>query len=424
MSEQIRNIKGTKDLLPHESRLWLETESIIHNFMSLHGYSLVRTPVFEKTELFSRSIGEATDIVNKEMYTWTDIDGTSLTLRPELTASVVRSYIQNHLGNLAPLQRMYYIDSSFRRERPQKGRQRQFTQFGIEALGSSNPEQDVEIILIASRMYQMLGIDDLEIHINSIGSSESRLRYSESLVDYLDAYQNDLSDISKMRLKTNPLRILDSKSEKDIKVLEQAPLISDYLTKDDSKNFDQILSLLDDLGIKTIKNPKLVRGLDYYNGMTFEILSNNIGAQSALCGGGRYDKLVEYLGGKSTPAVGFAAGLERLILLLKEMQSSSTSNYADIYIISLDEQAIPYSFSIADKLRNKLGIKVICETLRRSMKAQLREANKNHSKFTIIIGEDEIKSNKVIIKNMEDGTQIDASIDDIENHFGVDYEYK
>ena len=424
MSEQIRNIKGTKDLLPHESRLWLETESIIHNFMSLHGYSLVRTPVFEKTELFSRSIGEATDIVNKEMYTWTDIDGTSLTLRPELTASVVRSYIQNHLGNLAPLQRMYYIDSSFRRERPQKGRQRQFTQFGIEALGSSNPEQDVEIILIASRMYQMLGIDDLEIHINSIGSSESRLRYSESLVDYLDAYQNDLSDISKTRLKTNPLRILDSKSEKDIKVLEQAPLISDYLTKDDSKNFEQILSLLDDLGIKTIKNPKLVRGLDYYNGMTFEILSNNIGAQSALCGGGRYDKLVEYLGGKSTPAVGFAAGLERLILLLKEMQSSSTSNYADIYIISLDEQAIPYSFSIADKLRNKLGIKVICETLRRSMKAQLREANKNHSKFTIIIGEDEIKSNKVIIKNMEDGTQIDASIDDIENHFGVDYEYR
>ena len=424
MSEQIRNIKGTKDLLPHESRLWLETESIIHNFMSLHGYSLVRTPVFEKTELFSRSIGEATDIVNKEMYTWTDIDGTSLTLRPELTASVVRSYIQNHLGNLAPLQRMYYIDSSFRRERPQKGRQRQFTQFGIEALGSSNPEQDVEIILIASRIYQMLGIDDLEIHINSIGSSESRLRYSESLVDYLDAYQNDLSDISKTRLKTNPLRILDSKSEKDIKVLEQAPLISDYLTKDDSKNFDQILSLLDDLGIKTIKNSKLVRGLDYYNGMTFEILSNNIGAQSALCGGGRYDKLVEYLGGKSTPAVGFAAGLERLILLLKEMQSSSTSNYADIYIISLDEQAIPYSFSIADKLRNKLGIKVICETLRRSMKAQLREANKNHSKFTIIIGEDEIKSNKVIIKNMEDGTQIDASIDDIENHFGVDYEYK
>ena len=424
MSEQIRNIKGTKDLLPHESRLWLETESIIHNFMSLHGYSLVRTPVFEKTELFSRSIGEATDIVNKEMYTWTDIDGTSLTLRPELTASVVRSYIQNHLGNLAPLQRMYYIDSSFRRERPQKGRQRQFTQFGIEALGSSNPEQDVEIILIASRMYQMLGIDDLEIHINSIGSSESRLRYSKSLVDYLDAYQNDLSDISKTRLKTNPLRILDSKSEKDIKVLEKAPLISDYLTKDDGKNFDQILSLLDDLGIKTIKNPKLVRGLDYYNVMTFEILSNNIGAQSALCGGGRYDKLVEYLGGKSTPAVGFAAGLERLILLLKEMQSSSTSNYADIYIISLDEQAIPYSFSIADKLRNKLGIKVICETLRRSMKAQLREANKNHSKFTIIIGEDEIKSNKVIIKNMEDGTQIDASIDDIENHFGVDYEYK
>ena len=424
MAEQIRNIKGTKDLVPSESRLWLETESIIHNFMSLHGYSLVRTPIFEKTELFSRSIGQETDIVNKEMYTWTDLDGTSLTLRPELTASVVRSYIQNHLGNQSPLQRMYYIDSSFRRERPQKGRQRQFTQFGVEAIGSSTPEQDVEIILIASRIYQMLGIEDLEININSIGSSDSRSKYSEALVEFLRRHEKELSDISKTRLNKNPLRILDSKSEKDIKILEDAPLISDYLNKDDSRNFDQILSLLDDLGITTIQNPKLVRGLDYYNGMTFEILSNNIGAQSALCGGGRYDKLVEYLGGKPTPAVGFAAGLERLILLLKEKENSSISNYADIYIISLDEKAIPYSFSIADKLRNKLGIKVVCETLRRSMKAQLREANKNNSKFTIIVGEDEIKSNKVIIKNMEDGNQINASIDDIENHFGVDYEYK
>ena len=270
----------------------------------------------------------------------------------------------------------------------------------------------------------MLGIDDLEIHINSIGSSESRSKYSVSLIDFLSRYEKDLSEISQIRLKTNPLRILDSKSDKDIRILQDAPLISDYLTKDDSRNFEQILSLLDNLGVKTIQNTKLVRGLDYYNGMTFEILSNNIGAQSALCGGGRYDKLVEYLGGKSTPAVGFAAGLERLILLLKDKKNSITSNYADIYIISLDEEAIPYSFSIADKLRNKLGIKVICETLRRSMKAQLREANKNHSKFTIIIGQDEIKSNKVIIKNMEDGSQINAPIDEIENHFGVDYEYK
>ena len=225
MSDQIRNIKGTKDLLPSESRLWLETESIIHNFMTLHGYSLIRTPIFEKTELFSRSIGQQTDIVNKEMYTWEDIDGTSLTLRPELTASVVRSYIQNHLGNLSPLNRLYYIDSSFRRERPQKGRQRQFTQFGIEALGSPNPEQDVEIILIASRIYEMLGIEDLEIHINSIGSTSSRTQYSKSLVEYLERYENDLSDISKKRLRTNPLRILDSKSDKDIKILTEAPLI-------------------------------------------------------------------------------------------------------------------------------------------------------------------------------------------------------
>jgi len=424
MPEQIRNIKGTKDLLPADSRLWLETESMIHNFMSLHGYSLMRTPIFEKTELFSRSIGQETDIVNKEMYTWVDVDGTSLTLRPELTASVIRSYIQNQLGNISPLQRVYYIDSSFRRERPQKGRQRQFTQYGVEAIGSQNPEQDVEIILIASRIYQMLGIDDVEIHINSIGSKESRSAYSKSLVDFLSSYENDLSTISQQRLKTNPLRILDSKSEKDIKIIEEAPLISDYLTKKDTKNFEEILSLLNSLNINITINPKLVRGLDYYNGMTFEIISNNIGSQSALCGGGRYDKLVEYLGGKATPAVGFAAGLERLILILKDKQKNMASNNIDIYVISLNEESLPYCFSIADKLRNTLGIKVVCETLRRSMKSQLREANKNNAKFSILIGEDEIKNGRVTIKNMEDGTQTDASIDEIENHFGVDYEYK
>ena len=424
MSEQIRNIKGTKDLLLSESRLWLETESIIHNFMSLHGYSLIRTPIFEKTELFSRSIGQDTDIVNKEMYTWLDIDGTSLTLRPELTASVIRSYIQNNLGNQSPLQRVYYIDSSFRRERPQKGRQRQFTQYGVEAIGSKNPEQDVEIILIASRIYQMLGIDNIEIHINSIGSKESRSKYSESLVSFLSPYKKDLSKISQKRLKTNPLRILDSKSEKDTKILEEAPLISNYLTKDDSQNFEETLSLLNNLNIKTIINEKLVRGLDYYNGMTFEILSHDIGSQSALCGGGRYDKLVEYLGGKATPAVGFAAGLERLMMILKDKQKNIISNNIDIYIISLDEKFISHSFAIADKLRNTLGIKVVCETLRRSMKSQLREANKNNAKFTILIGENEINNEKVTIKNMEDGTQTEASIDEIENYFGVDYEYK
>jgi histidyl-tRNA synthetase len=424
MSEQIRNIKGTKDLLPDQSRLWLETESIIHNFMSLHGYSLIRTPIFEKTELFNRSIGQATDIVNKEMYTWIDVDGTSLTLRPELTAPVIRSYIQNQLGNKSPLQRVYYIDSSFRRERPQKGRQRQFTQYGIEAIGSNNPEQDVEIILIASRIYQMLGIDDIEIHINSIGSQESRLKYSESLVSFLDPYKKDLSEISQQRLETNPLRILDSKSEKDIKILEEAPIISNYLSKYDSQNFEEILKLLNNLNIRVTINSKLVRGLDYYNGMTFEILSNNIGSQSALCGGGRYDKLVESLGGKPTPAVGFAAGLERLILILTDKEKSIVSNDIDIYIISLDEESITYSFSIADKLRNTLGIKVVCETLRRSMKSQLREANKNNAKFAILIGENEINNEKVIIKNMEDGTQTEASIDEIENYFGVDYKYK
>tara|TARA_B110000196_G_C21141322_1_gene663954 strand:- start:649 stop:1920 length:1272 start_codon:yes stop_codon:yes gene_type:complete len=423
MPDSIRNIKGTKDILPVDSRLWLETESIIHNFMGLHGYSLIRTPIFEKTELFNRSIGENTDIVNKEMYTWTDRDGTSLTLSPESTASVVRSYIQNQLGNLSPIQRLYYIDSSFRRERPQKGRQRQFTQYGVEAIGSSNPEQDVEVILIAFRIYQMLGIDDLEVNINSIGSQESRLKYIVALKKFLNPYKNKLSTVSQGRLETNPLRILDSKSTKDLEIIKEAPSISDYLNKDDKANFKVIQNILNDLKIPFKINANLVRGLDYYNGMIFEITSDSIGAQSALCGGGRYDKLIEQLGGKSTPAVGFAAGLERLMLILKT-QSDKLDHSVDIYIISSNEDSISQSMTIADTLRNRLGIKVINETLRRSMRSQMREANKVNAQFVVIIGQEGISKDEVIIKNMKDGSQINASIDTIESYFGVDYEYK
>ena len=423
MSMKIQNIKGTKDILPNDSQLWLETESIIHNFMSMHGYKLIRTPIFEKTELFNRTIGEDTDIVTKEMYTWTDIDGTSLTLRPELTASVVRSFVQNNLQSKSPLHRLYYIDSSFRRERPQKGRQRQFTQYGVEAIGSIHPEQDVEVILIAYRIYQMLGIKDLEVHINSIGSKESRKSYINSLSEFLMPYKNELSEISQTRLSTNPLRILDSKSKKDKKILESSPIISDFLTKEDIKDFNRIQLLLENLKIPFTIDNNLVRGLDYYNGMTFEITTESIGAQSALCGGGRYDKLVEYLGGKPTPAVGFAAGLERLMLILNEA-SKATNNKIDIYIISTDEESISYSLTIADKIRNTHGIKVVCETLRRSMKSQLREANKLNAQFVIMIGKEEISSGEVIVKNMEDSSQINAPIDDIEKYFGVNYEYK
>ena len=423
MSVKIQNIKGTKDILPKDSQLWLETESIIHNFMSLHGYKLIRTPIFEKTELFNRTIGEDTDIVTKEMYTWTDLDGTSLTLRPELTASVVRSFVQHNLQSKSPLHRLYYIDSSFRRERPQKGRQRQFTQYGIEAIGSAHPEQDAEVILIAYRIYQMLGIKDLEVHINSIGSQQSRETYISSLSKYLAPYKNELSEISQTRLDVNPLRILDSKSEKDKKILEGAPQISDFLTKEDLVTFNSIQSFLNNLGIPFITDNNLVRGLDYYNGMTFEITTKSIGAQSALCGGGRYDKLVEYLGGKPTPAVGFAAGFERLMLILNE-HLDETKDVIDIYIISTDEKSTNSSLIIADKIRNTHGIKVVCETLRRSMKSQLREANKLNAQFVIIIGEEEISSGEVIIKNMQDSSQISAPIDNIENYFGVNYEYK
>ena len=423
MSDTIRNIKGTKDILPKESRLWLETESMIHNFMSLHGYSLIRTPIFEKTELFNRSIGESTDIVNKEMYTWIDRDGTSLTLSPESTASVVRSYIQNQLGSISPIQRLYYIDPSFRRERPQRGRQRQFTQYGVEAIGSKNPEQDVEIILIAFRIYQMLGINDLEVNINSIGSQEARVKYISSLKKFLYPNKSKLSTISQERLNSNPLRILDSKSKKDLEIINEAPSISSYLSKNDKSNFKLIQNLLTELEIPYKINLQLVRGLDYYNGMIFEITSNSIGAQSALCGGGRYDKLIEKLGGKATSAVGFAAGLERLMLILKA-KSDSLDHSIDIYIISSSEETISTSMIIGDTLRNKLGIKVINETLRRSIKSQMREANKVNAQFVIIIGQQDIPKDEVIIKNMKDGSQINAPLDKIENYFGVDYEYK
>jgi len=423
MSNFIRNIKGTKDILPLDSRLWLETESIIHNFMSLHGYDLIRTPIFEKTELFNRSIGENTDIVNKEMYTWIDRDGTSLTLSPESTASVVRSYIQNKLGNLSPIQRLYYIDSSFRRERPQKGRQRQFTQYGVEAIGSNHPEQDAEVILIAFRIYQMLGIDDLEVNINSIGSQESRAKYIDALKKFLVPYKSKLSTISQDRLESNPLRILDSKSKKDLEIIKDAPSISDYLNKEDKSNFNAIQELLKVLDIPFKINTNLVRGLDYYNGMIFEIISNSIGAQSALCGGGRYDKLIKQLGGKPTPAVGFAAGLERLMLILKT-QSDNLDRSVDIYIISSSDEFISKSMAIGDTLRNRLGIKVVNETLRRSMRSQMREANKINAQFVIIVGQEDVATDEVIIKNMKDGSQINASVDEIENYFGVDYEYK
>ena len=396
----IKNIKGTKDILGEESFVWQYLENKLHNFFQQYGYQEIRTPAFEDSQLFNRSIGKETDIVSKEMYSWTDQGGNNLTLKPELTAPVVRAFIQHNLGKRNNINKLYYIDSLFRRERPQKGRFRQFTQFGVEAFGSHYPEQDAEVISLAYNFYKSLEIKGLTLKINSIGSKSTRQNYKKILQDYFKPHENDLTDISKKRLSLNPLRILDTKIDFEKELIKNCPKIIDYLSKEDEEHYKKVLLHLDDLNIKYKEDNYLVRGLDYYCRTVFEIHSTELGGQSALCGGGRYDYLVEELGGKSTPAIGFAAGLERLILSININQKKIIKQ-PDIYIVSIGENAINYSIKIADLLRTGNQLIVMNDTLRRSPKSQMKEANKYNAKHVIMIGDDEIKKDQVIIKNMD-----------------------
>jgi len=415
MSESLKNIKGTQDILFDDNNVWQYLESSIHKFLNKYGFLQIRTPLFENTNLFSRSIGLQTDIVSKEMYSWTDQGGTNLTLKPEVTASVVRAYIQHNLGKKNPINKLYYIDTLFRRERPQKGRYRQFNQFGVEAIGSAHPEQDAEIIALAYNFYKSLNIENLTLKINSIGSTDVRNQYIKVLKKYLTPYKNKLSSLSQKRLDTNPLRILDTKIDFEIEIINKAPHIIDFLNNEDKKHFYKVLSLLDSLSIKYDIDHKLVRGLDYYCRTVFEIQSSNLGSQDALCGGGRYDYLVEELGGSPTPAIGFAAGIERLILALNKKELSILKR-PDIYIITTEEEHLECSFKISESLRNNNFV-VINDTLRRSLKSQMKDANRLNVLYTIIIGEDEIKSNKVTIKNMDKGSQNQVPFDKINSYF-------
>ena len=415
MSESLKNIKGTQDILFDDNNVWQYLESSIHKFLNKYGFLQIRTPLFENTTLFSRSIGLQTDIVSKEMYSWTDQGGNNLTLKPEVTASVVRAYIQHNLGKKNPINKLYYIDTLFRRERPQKGRYRQFNQFGVEAIGSPHPEQDAEIIALAYNFYRSLNIKNLTLKVNSIGSLDARSQYKEVLKKYLTPYKNKLSSLSQKRLDTNPLRILDTKIDFEIDIINNAPHIIDFLNNEDKKHFYKVLTLLDSLSIKYDINHKLVRGLDYYCRTVFEIQSSNLGSQDALCGGGRYDYLVEELGGSPTPAIGFAAGIERLILALNKKELSIFKR-PDIYIITTEEEYLECSFKITESLRNNNFV-VINDTLRRSLKSQMKDANRLNVFYTIIIGEDEIKSNKVIIKNMDKGSQNQVPFDKINSYF-------
>ena len=411
---QVRTIKGTHDILPDDSGLWHKLERNIHENASLFGYKEIRTPIIEQTKLFQRGLGEETDIISKEMYSWQDKDGTSISLRPELTASVVRSYIQHNLGSQAPLQRLYYIGPCFRRERPQKGRQRQFNQFGVEAIGSENAEQDAEVIALGWHILSNMGVKNLDLKISSIGSKICRVKYKEALIKYLNPFKKDLSDLSKHRLKTNPLRILDTKIESEINILRSAPKIEHYYSIEDKEHFNQVKESLNNIGIHFKINQLLVRGLDYYSQTTFEITSNDIGAQDALLGGGRYNSLVKSLGGKNIPAVGFAAGMERILIAAK-----NTINKIDkkiCYIVCLEPNALGSCHRIAQELRS-IKINVILETLRRSLKSQLREANKSNAQYAIIIGKDEYAGKFAQIKNLENGNQEKIQQKQILSHF-------
>ncbi|MEC9474701.1 MAG: histidine--tRNA ligase [Candidatus Neomarinimicrobiota bacterium] len=409
---QIRSIKGTQDILPDQSYKWQDLENKIHTTMMLYNYGEIRTPAFEKTELFDRGVGTETDIVSKEMYSWTDQGGENLTLKPELTAPVSRSYIQHNLGSQQPLTKLYYIDALFRRERPQKGRFRQFHQFGVEAFGSEHPEIDSEIIAIAVTLFNQIGIKDLTLNLNSIGSENCRENYKKELKEFLMPHFDSLSKASQARFEKNPLRILDSKLPDEVDIIKNAPLISEFWTKDDKDHFDELCSYLDAMNISYSIDPNLVRGLDYYSRTTFEIISSSLGAQDAICGGGRYDRLVETIGGKPTPGIGFAAGMERILMSINHGNSKESIK---IYIVGLGEKVRPVVAKLTNDLRHN-NLSSECDMLRRSMRAQMREANKLGAKYAIIIGDNELQQNRAQLKDLTSGNQETIDMDSIVSH--------
>ena len=414
--EFIRSIKGTQDILPSQSHRWQLLEAAIHNTMDTYGYSEIRTPAFERTELFSRGVGEETDIVSKEMYSWTDQGGENLTLKPELTAPVVRSFIQHNLGGQSPINKLYYIDALFRRERPQKGRYRQFHQFGIEAFGSEHPEIDAEVIALAMSVFKDIGLTGLTLKLNSIGSPECRSDYRNALRDFLKPHFNDLSETSQKRFENNPMRILDTKIPHEIEILKEAPNISDSLTAEDKAHFEEVCSLLDAMGIQYLIESNLVRGLDYYTRTTFEITSTELGAQDAICGGGRYDGLVETLGGKPTPGIGFAAGMERILLALGDDDLSGKTT--QVYIVGLGDGVRPTVAKLAEDLRQN-NVRTNFDPLRRSMKAQMREANKCGATIAIIIGDKELVTGRAEVKDLSSGDQQKIDIKSLVDHINT-----
>ncbi|MEO0884889.1 MAG: histidine--tRNA ligase [Cyanobacteria bacterium J06648_10] len=404
----IQAIRGTRDILPAESPLWQAIEMLAHDVLASYAYREIRTPVFEQTELFARGIGEATDAVGKEMYSFEDRGGRSIALRPEITAGLVRAFIQNKLFAQGGVQRLWHLGPAFRYERPQAGRQRQFHQLDVEILGSRDARADVEIIAIATKILNGLGLKALSLDLNSVGSGEDRQTYRDALVAYFTPYKGDLDKDSQDRLTRNPLRILDSKDKRTQEIVVDAPSLLDYLSDDSQRHFDAVQQHLTNIGIAFNINPRLVRGLDYYTHTAFEIQSSDLGAQATVCGGGRYDGLVSQLGGPDTPAIGFGMGIERLIILLEQMGQVNTSPELDIYLISRGEKAELQSVRLADALREN-GYLVEIDLSGSAFGKQFKRADRSGAVIGLILGDAEAEAEKVQLKWLASGEQAELT---------------
>lgn len=415
MAEIIRSIRGMNDILPDVTPYWQAVEKTLKDVLSGYGYQEIRFPIVEKTELFSRSIGEVTDIVEKEMYAFDDRNGDSLALRPEGTAGCLRAAMQN--GMLNQTQRLWYMGPMFRHERPQKGRYRQFHQLGVEAYGFSGPDIDAEMIMMTARLWKRLGLTGLTLQINSLGSAEARLAYRDTLISYFEAHQSELDEDSQRRLHSNPLRILDSKNPAMQALNDAAPKLLDYLDDESKQDFESLCKSLDDAGLVYEINPRLVRGLDYYSKTVFEWVTVHLGSQGTVCAGGRYDGLVAQLGGRAATAIGFAIGLERLIALLEEMDSLPKISSPDAYMVAVGEQAAKQSLLLAEQLRDEIPtLKLITHCGGGSFKNQFKRADRSNARWTLILGDDEIDQKVVGVKTMASGEQENISWDALANY--------
>jgi histidyl-tRNA synthetase len=398
LSKKIQAVRGMNDILPSQTPLWQHLEATIRHLLATYGYQEIRLPLLEATELFARSIGEVTDIVEKEMFTFTDRNGDSLTLRPEGTAGCVRAGIEQGLF-YNQTQRLWYLGPMFRHERPQKGRYRQFHQIGAEVYGLSGPDIDAEMIIMTARFWRQLGLSDLELQINSLGSANARAAYKEQLSNYFTAHYQQLDADSQRRLSTNPLRILDSKNPEMQALIESAPQLLEHLDEESQTDFAALQQLLDQTGIRYRVNPRLVRGLDYYNKTVFEWVTQQLGAQGTICAGGRYDTLVEQLGGQPTPAIGFALGMERLVLLLAQSNLPLPNPAPHVYLMTMGDQAMQQGFRLAESLRDDLPqLRILVHCGGGSFKSQFKRADKSGAQIALVLGENELEQQQITLK--------------------------